>query len=153
MDSSLCFTVNRPKVIYEILDGELVMINLDTGNYYTMDGVGADIWTMVEDGHPVAQIILGLVERYQGDSKLVTEAVNAFIAKLEDEELIIRDQCCKNNNLSDPASANTQPRENLQQPGFSWPTLQKYSDMQELLLLDPIHEVDDTGWPNPKVNS
>ncbi len=118
-----------------------------------MDGVGAHIWTMVEDGQPVAQIILGLVERYQGDAKLVTEAVNAFIAKLEDEELIIRDQCCKNNNLSDPASANTQPRENLQQPGFSWPTLQKYSDMQELLLLDPIHEVDDTGWPNPKVNS
>jgi hypothetical protein len=27
--------------------------------------------------------------------------------------------------------------------------LNKYSDMQELLLLDPIHDVDDAGWPKP----
>ena len=28
------------------------------------------------------------------------------------------------------------------------PRLDKYTDMQELLLLDPIHEVDERGWPN-----
>ena len=29
--------------------------------------------------------------------------------------------------------------------------LEKYTDMQDLLLLDPIHEVDDgSGWPTPK---
>jgi hypothetical protein len=26
--------------------------------------------------------------------------------------------------------------------------LHKYTDMEELLLLDPIHDVDETGWPN-----
>lgn len=26
--------------------------------------------------------------------------------------------------------------------------LTKYTDMQELLLLDPVHEVDDEGWPS-----
>ena len=26
--------------------------------------------------------------------------------------------------------------------------LGKYTDMQELLLLDPVHEVDEAGWPN-----
>ena len=35
-------------------------------------------------------------------------------------------------------------------PDFQEPALQKYTDMEDLLLLDPIHEVDDTGWPNPK---
>jgi hypothetical protein len=25
--------------------------------------------------------------------------------------------------------------------------LQKFTDMQDLLLLDPIHEVDESGWP------
>jgi hypothetical protein len=28
------------------------------------------------------------------------------------------------------------------------PVLNKYTDMQDLLLLDPIHEVDERGWPN-----
>jgi hypothetical protein len=28
------------------------------------------------------------------------------------------------------------------------PVMNKHSDMQELLLLDPIHEVDEAGWPS-----
>jgi hypothetical protein len=30
---------------------------------------------------------------------------------------------------------------------FVAPCLHKYTDMQELLLIDPIHDVDDYGWP------
>jgi hypothetical protein len=33
---------------------------------------------------------------------------------------------------------------------FNAPVLNKYTDMQDLLLLDPIHEVDATGWPSTK---
>ncbi len=32
-------------------------------------------------------------------------------------------------------------------PAFEAPVLESYSDMQDLLLLDPIHDVDDAGWP------
>jgi hypothetical protein len=28
------------------------------------------------------------------------------------------------------------------------PSFEKYSDMQEMLLLDPIHEVSEAGWPH-----
>ncbi len=33
---------------------------------------------------------------------------------------------------------------------FTEPTVHTYADMQDLLLLDPIHDVDETGWPNAK---
>jgi hypothetical protein len=33
---------------------------------------------------------------------------------------------------------------------FSVPLLQKYTDMEEMLLLDPIHEVDEQGWPSSR---
>ena len=32
---------------------------------------------------------------------------------------------------------------------FEAPVLYTYTDMAELLLLDPIHDVDETGWPKP----
>lgn len=33
---------------------------------------------------------------------------------------------------------------------FSIPASQKFTEMQELLLVDPIHEVDpQAGWPHP----
>lgn len=31
---------------------------------------------------------------------------------------------------------------------FPAPRLERYTDMQDLLLLDPIHDVDERGWPN-----
>ena len=33
------------------------------------------------------------------------------------------------------------------QKEYEPPVIECYPDMQELLLLDPIHEVDETGWP------
>jgi hypothetical protein len=30
------------------------------------------------------------------------------------------------------------------------PVLEKYTDMQELLLLDPIHDVEEAGWPKAR---
>ncbi|HDY70854.1 MAG TPA: PqqD family protein, partial [Nitrospirae bacterium] len=42
------FRINKPHVINEIIDGEVVILNLDTGNYYSMDKAGADIWGLIE---------------------------------------------------------------------------------------------------------
>ena len=33
---------------------------------------------------------------------------------------------------------------------FRAPSFQRFEDMQGFLLVDPIHEVDDTGWPHIK---
>ena len=33
---------------------------------------------------------------------------------------------------------------------FDAPRLERYTDMQDLVLLDPVHQVDDTGWPRTK---
>jgi hypothetical protein len=30
------------------------------------------------------------------------------------------------------------------------PTIQRYEDMQAMLLADPIHDVDQSGWPTLK---
>ena len=150
MDSLFCFTVNRPKVIHEILDGELVMINLETGNYYTMDGVGADIWAMVEAGQSVGRIISALAGRYQALPEQMQQEVNRFIAELEDEGLIIRNETLHKKKTSDDPPIIVQSQADGKQKEFSRPILTKYTDMKDLLLLDPIHEVDDTGWPNPK---
>ena len=35
---------------------------------------------------------------------------------------------------------------------YRTPVLSIYTDMQDLLLLDPIHDVDQAGWPTRKVH-
>ena len=48
----------------------------------------------------------------------------------------------------DPA-ASGEPREDLPAGGpWTPPSIAVFSDMQDLFELDPIHDVDEAGWPS-----
>lgn len=147
MTSSVSFRVNSPKVIQETIDGEVVIVNLDNGNYYSLDNVGADIWSLIESGAAVSEVVDRITHRYEGNHADIENAVSQFVAALQQEALIDPDgakepKSIKGLDMQVEAGADT---ERLR---FEIPTLHTYTDMQDLLLLDPIHEVDETGWPN-----
>lgn len=77
------------------------------------------------------------------------QAIHQFVGELQQEGLIVTDEPQGNGSEARPG---IQDRAQVIEghPDFETPALHKYSDMQDLLLLDPIHEVDDTGWPSPK---
>jgi len=54
---------------------------------------------------------------------------------------------------SAPSPASTRKPSLLADAPFVLPVLERYTDMQELLLIDPIHDVDETGWPRRKEQS
>ena len=47
-----------------------------------------------------------------------------------------------------PRSASGPVDEPVGRTPFVDPALEKYTDMQDFLLVDPIHEVSDAGWPH-----
>jgi hypothetical protein len=140
--------MNTPKVVHEAFDDhEVVIINLDTGSYYSLDKVGADIWNLIESGASVSEIIQEFTRRYEPNGINIEDAVSLFIQELSHEQLIVahsRERLAE----AQLEGATVNPR-----PHFQAPILQKYTDMQDLLLLDPIHEVDETGWPKLKEDS
>jgi hypothetical protein len=147
MASNARFRINSPQVTYEIFDDEVVMINLDTGNYYSLGGVGADIWGRLERGAALTEIIEDTVKRYKGDCSEIEEAINDLLDGLRRENLVVP---LTDAELEGARRLHGRPvlaHEIINAP-FEAPVLQKYTDMQELLLLDPIHEVDEMGWPN-----
>ena len=149
MDTNTSLRINTPKIVHETIDGETVILNLDSGNYYSLDGIGANIWALVEKNVAMNGIIECISNGYDGVREEMEAAINTFIAQLMQEDLIMPD---RTNVSGNPDWSNTQlntaPGENV--PGFVAPALNKYTDMQDLLLLDPIHEVDDAGWPERK---
>lgn len=140
------FRVNEPQVVHDNLDGEVILIHMDTGNYYSIDQVGAEIWDLLSTRRTVQQVVEELLLRYEGDSQEISKSVAEFIRQLEKEELIVADDASDSRFSETESPAN----ESLPQtrPAFSAPTLEIFSDMQDLLLLDPIHEVDEKGWPH-----
>jgi hypothetical protein len=149
LNKRIRFKINTPKVIHENFDDEVVIINLDTGNYYSFDRIGAGVWSLLEAGASFAEVIQRAVERYQGDRAEIENLLQSFIKELQKEELIIALDTPEDM-IPDCVVAQGIVAPGTEKPVFKAPVMQKFTDMQDLLLLDPIHEVDEKGWPSVK---
>ena len=138
--SNVAYQINTPKVVHETIEGEVVIINLDSGAYYSLDQAGAALWGELEQGAGTADLAAYLAAHYTVGSAEAEAAVSALVAALTAEDLV---------RPAGPAAPRPAPG-NGQRAPFVAPALNKHTDMQDLLLLDPIHEVDETGWPSVK---
>jgi hypothetical protein len=146
------FRINRPAVVHETFDKEVVIIEFNSGNYYSLDKAGADIWNFIEREATFDEIVEGISHLYEGSRSVIQNAVNQLLAELQQEELIVLDNT-KGHESTKEVKVSFNSRPGTEKPDFEVPVINKYTDMQDLLLLDPIHEVDETGWPNIKQNS
>jgi Coenzyme PQQ synthesis protein D (PqqD) len=136
------YRVNSPQVINETIDGEAIMINLATGSYYSLDRVGGDVWTLLEASLTVDDIVAQLGQRYDAAEDDIRRGVSDLVQRLSDEELVV--PCDE----ADPVGAASLEPVPASRPPFRTPSLEKFTDMQDLILLDPVHEVDSRGWPH-----
>jgi Coenzyme PQQ synthesis protein D (PqqD) len=140
--NATCFRVNPIHVAHEIFEGgEVLAINLETGTYYSLPGISGQIWMWLVKGASLKDIRQALVELYEGERELIENEAERFIDTLKAENLISSDEVSA---ISTPILPS---KNQADQKPFVIPTMEKYSDLQELLLLDPIHETDAAGWP------
>lgn len=144
--------INVPKVVHETIDGETIVLNLDKGNYYSLLGAGADIWKLIESGTPAREIVENMQRDYEGTKENIEAAVNRFLTELVQEGLSIYETAHASDDAGFPQVRRPDaPAGKVKKAVFNPPILNKYSDMQDLLLLDPIHDVDaEAGWPTSK---
>lgn len=137
------YGVNHPKVINETIDGEAIMINLETGSYYSLDSIGGEVWELVEQSRTTDDIVAVLTGRYEAPDGMIRQAVEDLLGRLHQEQLVaLDDQTGSARPLAELA-----PGDGGRRP-FTRPRLEKFTDMQDLILLDPVHEVDSRGWPH-----
>jgi hypothetical protein len=111
-----------------------------------LTGTGAAIWDLIATGRTKASILSEIGHNYVGDWDVIQRSVERFISELCAEDLIVANDVVGMESLDVSKRA-----AGGDQPAFAAPQLEKYTDMQELLLIDPIHEVnDDHGWPKMK---
>ena len=149
MTSPIRFKINTPDVIYESFESEVVIIDFKTGSYYSLDSVGSDIWRFIEEGATATEIVEAMTCRYEGSREHIDTAVNHLLAKLQKENLIVTDGVKKPGSEGEP-NIHVETHPETEKLRFDTPILQTFTDMQELLLLDPIHEVDYTDLSRKK---
>lgn len=129
MPGELRYEVNKPDVVDESVDGEALIVHLGTGAYYSARGPGDVAWQLLAKGATAAEV----ASHSGGDPA----AIAAFAGQLAEEGLL-RPRTREVEALGGAVSISGSP------------VLEKYTDMQELLLLDPIHDVEEAGWPKAR---
>lgn len=136
----MTYRINTPHVIAETMGGETIIVHLASGCYFNLAGPGADIWDGLAAGESEAQVAQRLERLYEASPDELRAAVDQLVGQLTGEELIVPDP--------DAAPApDATPSTTGDRLPFVAPALGKFTDMQDIILLDPVHEVDARGWP------
>lgn len=131
------YTIDSSKIVFEKFEDETVLINLENGNYYGIMKVGRSILGLLESGITMKRIVFNIATAYQKQPAEIEMEIQSFLDSLLAEGIIHAVA-----NGSDEILAIDLF------PTYEKPHLEKYTDMQDLILLDPVHDVNSKGWPN-----
>lgn len=134
------FRVDPRRVVHETIDGETILIHLNTGSYFSMSGCAPEVWSLLVDGWSDTAAAREIARRYPGSAE-AADTTLSFVRELVREELLEE---------LDGSGEELPGAEAPSGVAFEAPVLKKYSDLQYFLLLDPIHEVEAAGWPHER---
>lgn len=118
-------------IVAKVMDGEAVIINLSSGVYYSIDHVGATMWEMVESSSSLEEVVAAILARYDVPQALARDDVLRLAGELLQHELVV---------IAAPDPAELPPTTPVaagQKLPYASPQLNAYTDMEDLLALDP----------------
>lgn len=124
----------------------VIIINLDSGTYYQLVESGVDAWRLFERGISPEQFLQAMCSYYTDDASVVKQSAAAFLDELKREEILVPDGDSAGE--LDPTELGLPER--VEKSPMGKLELEKFTNMSDLLLLDPIHDVDEQGWPHQK---
>jgi hypothetical protein len=137
-ESDLCLEVRRPNVICDAFDNEVVAVNMETGTYYSLTGTASAVFNWLDQGAGVQALGRQVAAATREPVDRIVADIQSFADRLIEAGLVQK--------------RGAQPVEVAVELTTAWttPLVEEYTDMQDLLLLDPIHDVGQDGWPTRK---
>ena len=138
------YRVNEPQIVHQTVDDETVIVDLGTGSYYSLRGSAQVIWSALERGLDVPGVVDEVSGRFDGSTDEIGPLVESFVSKLAGDRLIVG----LDGERPRPPSEAAPSGERLP---FEAPVMEQFDDLQDLILLDPVHEVsEEQGWPHAR---
>jgi hypothetical protein len=145
MEGTSRFCIFDENIISDLFGEEVVLVNLESGMYFSLRTTATQAWIRLQNNYSIDEIIEELGNLYEVTNEELSKQTNDFIQGLIDKKLIKLSDATEKK----PVAIN----DNQQKVAFMPIVLEVFSDMQEILILDPVHDVDKSGWPISKDNN
>ncbi len=127
------YQLNEPDVSAEVFDGEILTINLRTGHYHSLQKTAAIFFNLLVSGHSSQAAVDIIARHYSKEAAAISPAFDALLGQLLQQELLVPG--------TERPVADAHEWLAGQSTVYTVPSLDVYTDMQNLLLLDPIHDI------------
>ena len=75
-------------VFAQEVDGEMVLLDMNSENYFGLDDVGTDIWKAIEEKKVLKEVLKTLLEQYDVEEEVLKNDLVTFVEKLQERGLV-----------------------------------------------------------------
>ena len=133
------YALNLPRMFFDAADDHAIIIDSGTGNYFSLNILASKVFLYLTRGATPADLAAAL-KKVPGCPGDIEKRIEDFCAQLVAEEILNVAEWEKFDGITDAGD-----------DWFAEGTefkVEKYGDMADLIVADPIHDVDEEfGWP------
>ena len=75
-------------VFAQEVDGEMVLLDMNSENYFGLDEVGTAIWQAMQEKESLKEVFEVLLEQYEVEEDVLKKDLETFVEKLEESGLV-----------------------------------------------------------------
>lgn len=133
------YKLNEEKMFFDMSEDQAIVIDSTSGTYYAMNMLASFAFDYLTKGADL-QTLADAIRKLPGCPEDVDSKLESFVARLLAHEILVADEA---NTFAGTVEA--APLWFMEGCEFS---LESYQDMADLILADPVHDVDvEFGWP------
>ncbi len=126
--------IDKTILDFEDFGDEIVFINVKNGSYFSLKGKAVEVFRLMDKPCSEEKLLSLIADKYDKEEK---ERIHRVIESFETMGLLL-------------ACDGTEDLNWREDPKLGPTQFVEHNDIQDLIKLDPIHDVTDTGWPNAK---
>jgi hypothetical protein len=133
-------------VSMERLDGETIVIDFESGRFYSFRESAADLLWLISLGIDF-ELFESVLQRYFSiqDINELTRDIDSFIETILSLNLI--EKIVVNSEIDSAGLSDVELPEDYLRRDWVSPLLVSNDELSDLLKIDPIHDVTESGWP------
>jgi hypothetical protein len=85
---TMIFRVDCSSIHWKIVDGQALVLNLDSGFYYTLNAMGTVVWNLCIGGFSFDQILNFLQVHYEENYEMIFQSLRLFCEEVVKEGLL-----------------------------------------------------------------
>ncbi|HKS96503.1 MAG TPA: PqqD family protein [Terriglobia bacterium] len=74
--------------VFKELDGEAVILNLESGTYFGLNAVGTEVWNLLQERRPLDEVFQALSQKFEVDPKVLERDLVELIEQMRTKGLV-----------------------------------------------------------------